>query len=222
MPSDKNDKQQMEIKITDRRRFTEDAMAKTPVEDSETEQPKPRPAPETGSGAPAKAAAPPLPPSPVPPPAAPSPAPPAAQSAPAGDRLPVPSPEQRAESSRAYKESVESLDERIRRELGGQALGSEFKVGFDRIVEPLYVTALVQLGFMGQEGQQRRVDIIGARQSIDAINLLQEKTEGNLASSENELLEDILYDLRMKYLEITNALARAVHNPPEGSPNATL
>jgi hypothetical protein len=78
------------------------------------------------------------------------------------------------------------------------------------------VTALVQMGFMGQEGNQRRVDIVGARQSIDAINLLQEKTKGNLTPAEAAMLEDVLYDLRMKYLEITNALARAVQNPPEG------
>jgi len=111
------------------------------------------------------------------------------------------------------------MDEQLRRELGGQAMPDDFKIGFDRIVEPLYVTALVQLGFMGQEGQaQRRVDIIGARQSIDALNLLQEKTKGNLTPAEITVLEDVLYDIRMKYLEVTNALARAVKNPSQGQP----
>ena len=130
---------------------------------------------------------------------------------------PRPSEAERAESDRAYRESTGALDDEIRRELGGQPLGEEFKTGFDRIVEPLYVTALVQMGFMGQEGEtQRRVDIVGARQSIDALSLLQEKTKGNLTPAEARLLEDIVYDLRMKYLEITNALARAVQNPPEG------
>jgi hypothetical protein len=125
---------------------------------------------------------------------------------------------EREENTRAYRESTAALDDQIRRELGGQAPGDDFKTGFDRVVEPLYVTALVQLGFMGQEGQnQRRVDIIGARQSIDALSLLQEKTKGNLTQAEAALLEDVLYDIRMKYLEITNALARAVQTPP-GTP----
>lgn len=207
MPSDKK---QTEFKITDRRRFSEDATAEETTHDREAEQPAPRSVPAAGSSAAEK---------PVESPQAPV-APP--QHAP-GDgehHPPSPSAEQRAESDRAYKRSTDALDEQIRRELSGQPLGDDFKVGFDRVVEPLYVTALVQLGFMGQEGQnQRRVDIIGARQSIDALNLLQEKTKGNLTPAENTLLEDILYDLRMKYLEITNALARAVQNPPEGAPS---
>jgi hypothetical protein len=132
---------------------------------------------------------------------------------------PGPTAQQKDESSRAYKKSTDEMDAQIRRELGGQTAPDDFKVGFDRIVEPLYVTTLVQLGFMGQENQaQRRVDIIGARQSIDALTLLQEKTKGNLAASETALLEDVLYDVRMKYLEVTNALARAVQNPPAGKP----
>lgn len=135
---------------------------------------------------------------------------------------PGPTTEQKDESSRAYKKSTDEMDAQIRRELGGQAVPDDFKVGFDRIVEPLYVTALVQLGFMGQENQnQRRVDIVGARQSVDALSLLQEKTKGNLAASEAALLEDVLYDVRMKYLEVTNALARAVQNPPAGQPGGS-
>jgi hypothetical protein len=139
--------------------------------------------------------------------------------APPEDRPAPPTASERAENTRAYQASTAAMDEQIRRELGGQLASDDLKAGFDRVVEPLYVTALVQMGFMGQEGQnQRRIDIIGARQSIDALSLLQEKTKGNLTAAENTLLEDVVYDLRMKYLEITNALARAVQNPPENSP----
>jgi hypothetical protein len=135
---------------------------------------------------------------------------------------PGPSAQQKADSSRAYKKSTDEMDAQIRQELGGKAMPDDFKIGFDRIVEPLYVTALVQLGFMGQENQaQRRVDIIGARQSIDALTLLQEKTQGNLQAGETSLLEDVLYDVRMKYMEVTNALARAVQNPPPGKPGGS-
>jgi hypothetical protein len=134
-----------------------------------------------------------------------------------------PTADQRDENTRLYQESTAALDDQIRRELGDRANPDDLKAGFDRIVEPLYVTALVQLGFMGQEGQaQRRIDIIGARQSIDSLSLLQEKTKGNLTQSEARLLEDILYDIRMKYLEITNALARAVQNPPDNPPGGSL
>ncbi len=40
-----------------------------------------------------------------------------------------------------------------------------------------------------------------AKQTIDIISLLQEKTRGNLDQGEDKLMEEVLYDLRMKYVE---------------------
>jgi hypothetical protein len=140
----------------------------------------------------------------------------------APEQRPSATAEERAAGDRAYRQSTDAMDAQLRREIGGQAVSDEFKTGFERILEPFYVTALMQLGFMGQESQaQRRVDIIGARQSIDSLILLQQKTAGNLTPEETAILEDVLYDLRMRYLEITNAVAKAVQNPPAGSPGAT-
>lgn len=42
-----------------------------------------------------------------------------------------------------------------------------------------------------------------ARQSIDLLGLLEEKTKGNLTGDEERLLTQILFDLRMRYLELT-------------------
>jgi hypothetical protein len=42
-----------------------------------------------------------------------------------------------------------------------------------------------------------------ARQSIDLLGLLEEKTRGNLTGDEERLLTQILFDLRMRYLELT-------------------
>ena len=44
----------------------------------------------------------------------------------------------------------------------------------------LYMTAMLQLGLMQEEGGQPRIDLIGARQTIDTLGLLAEKTKGNL------------------------------------------
>jgi hypothetical protein len=197
----KDKKNEPEFTVTDRRRFSEesDERSETP-HSTEAEAQRPAPATETaGENRPGE--------------------PVSGEAASPEDRPAPPSAAERAENTRAYQASTAALDDQLRRELGGQLAADDLKAGFDRVVEPLYVTALVQMGFMGQEGQgQRRVDIIGARQSIDALSLLQEKTKGNLTAAEGSLLEDVLYDLRMKYLEITNALARAVQNPPEGAP----
>jgi hypothetical protein len=44
-----------------------------------------------------------------------------------------------------------------------------------------------------------------ARQTIDLIGMLEEKTKGNLSGDEERLLGQILYDLRMRYVELSKA-----------------
>jgi hypothetical protein len=66
---------------------------------------------------------------------------------------------------------------------------------------------------MHEQGGQPRVDLIGARQTIDTLSLLSEKTKGNLTSVEQNFLQNCLYELRMAYVEVTNALAR----PPQAA-----
>jgi hypothetical protein len=73
------------------------------------------------------------------------------------------------------------------------------------------MTAMLQLGLMHQQGEQPRMDIIGARQTIDTLSLLAEKTKGNLTSIEEAFLQNSLYEVRMAYVEVTNSLSR----PPQ-------
>jgi hypothetical protein len=78
---------------------------------------------------------------------------------------------------------------------------------------------MLQLGIMHREGEDPRPDIIGARQTIDTLGVLKDKTKGNLTKQEENLLQNVLFELRMAFLEITNALTR----PPaqsEAKPHA--
>ncbi len=84
---------------------------------------------------------------------------------------------------------------------------------FERFMASLYMTAMLQLGLMREEGSQPHIDLIGARQTIDTISLLSEKTKGNLTAAEENFLQNSLYELRMAYVEVTNALAR----PPQAT-----
>jgi len=77
----------------------------------------------------------------------------------------------------------------------------------------LYMTAMVQMGMMHEQGGQPTVDIVGARQTIDTLGMLAEKTKGNLTPKEQGFLQNCLYELRMAYVEVTNALARAPQSP---------
>jgi hypothetical protein len=118
--------------------------------------------------------------------------------------------EQEAQAA-AYKESSKDLDKQV--EMSGHS-AKDFEITFERFLASLYMTAMLQLGLMRQQGGQPQVDIIGARQTIDTLSLLAEKTKGNLTATEQNFLQNSLYELRMAYVEVTNALAR----PPQPGP----
>jgi hypothetical protein len=115
--------------------------------------------------------------------------------------------EQKAQAD-AYRKSSDALDSRV--ELSGRS-AKEFEMTFERFMASLYMTAMMQLGLMHQQGEQPRMDIIGARQTIDTLALLAEKTRGNLTSTEENFLQNSLYEVRMAYVEVTNELSR----PPQ-------
>jgi hypothetical protein len=126
----------------------------------------------------------------------------------------MPTPPTKAEQdaqAAAYRQSSKDLDNEV--ELSGHS-AKEFEITFERFMAQLYMTAMLQLGLMRQQGEQPRVDIIGARLTIDTLSLISEKTKGNLTAAEENFLHNSLYELRMAYVEVTNALAR----PPQPGP----
>lgn len=115
--------------------------------------------------------------------------------------------EQKAQHD-AYKQSARDLDTKV--ELSGHS-SKELEMSFERFMASLYMTAMMQLGLMHEQGGQPGVDLIGARQTIDTLGMISEKTKGNLTPKEQGFLQNCLYELRMAYVEVTNALA----HPPQ-------
>jgi hypothetical protein len=145
-------------------------------------------------------------------------APPAPDAAAAGEpgepQMPPPPPDEEAAAQKsAYEESNRKLNDQLKERLGNRDM-KQFEMTFERFVASLYMTALLQLGMAAPEGEQPRVDIMGARQSIDTIALLQEKTKGNLTDREKNMLQQALYELRMAWLEVMNAINRASTQAP--------
>jgi hypothetical protein len=97
-------------------------------------------------------------------------------------------------------------------------LGRGAEMNFDKLVQSLYMTAALQMGAGTQPGEQPRVDILGARQSIDMLSVLTEKTKGNLTDKEQRLLQNALFELRMMFMEITNAISSSAHHPSAKPP----
>jgi Domain of unknown function (DUF1844) len=121
-----------------------------------------------------------------------------------------------ADQHAAYSESTKQLDEMLAKSSPGTRRPAATEMDFEKLVQSIYMTAALQLGAGTQPGEQPRVDILGARQSIDMLNVLGEKTKGNLTDKEQRLLQNALFELRMTFLEITNAIASSAQNPPAG------
>jgi len=131
----------------------------------------------------------------------------------------LPSPQEQQASAAAYQESTREIDEQIEQEMRKQGRphrAQDFEITFEKFIASLYMTALMQLGLAAPQGAKPEVDLIGARQTVDTLALLQEKTKGNLTPAEDNMLRNCLYELRMAYLEVTNLITR----PPQAGPGA--
>ncbi len=129
---------------------------------------------------------------------------------------PPPTAEENDQARRAYEMTADRLDTAIRSANPG--MDHPPAMSFEQLVQSVYMTAMMQLGAATHEGQQPQVDILGARQSIDMLGVLAEKTKGNLTLEETRLLDSALFELRMAFLEITQALARsAAAKAPAGA-----
>jgi hypothetical protein len=128
--------------------------------------------------------------------------------------LPEPTAEESAEQHSAYQESSQQLDSMLRQ--ANPDMGPSAAVTMEHVIQSIYISAIVAMGAATEPGQKPRIDIVGARQSIDMLAVLQEKTKGNLTEKEQRLLQNALFELRMMFLEITNAITQQAQNPPKG------
>lgn len=131
------------------------------------------------------------------------------------DEPPALTAEQMEQARAAYQATADRLDTAIRAANPGMEHPPE--MNFEQIVHSVYMTAIMQLGGATPEGQQPQVDLLGARQSIDMLGVLAEKTKGNLSDAESRLLDNALFEIRMGFLEITQALARSAAAKAPGS-----
>jgi hypothetical protein len=190
MPDSKN--KQDSFTVTDRRLFTPDGELRKEASEEEISTSAPASPATSTQRAPGSASA------------------AAAPEAPDPSVPPPPSVAEQKEQADAYRKSSKELDARV--ELSGHS-AKEMEMTFERFMASLYMTSMMQLGLMQEERGQPRIDLLGARQTIDTLSLLSEKTKGNLTAVEENFLQNCLYELRMAYVEVTNALAR----PPQAT-----
>jgi hypothetical protein len=202
--------------VTDRRKFTLDGEPRPDADPSPEREPRMDTPP------------PPATPQATPQPA-PAPGPPseihevfqsdAGDSDPGESELPPPPSALEIEQARAaYQQTSERLDTAVRAANPGAERPPA--VSFEQIVQSIYMTAIMQLGGGTPEGQQPKVDLMGARQSIDMLTILGDKTKSNLTPPEAQMMDNALFELRMGFLEVTQALARSAARAQPGPPPA--
>jgi hypothetical protein len=83
---------------------------------------------------------------------------------------------------------------------------------FVAFVLSLVHTAAVHFGDVAdpQGGQKAEANLPAAQQMIDILSLLEEKTRGNLTTEERQLLDQVLFELRMRYVEAQKGTSRII------------
>jgi acyl-CoA-binding protein len=109
--------------------------------------------------------------------------------------------ELRKKVDETWKETVSKEKQKLNQEPPAQAQQRE--VNFISFVTSLGLQALFALGATGEADSKDspKVDLQQARYLIEAIAMLKEKTSGNLTTEETNLIEELLYSLRMQYIQ---------------------
>jgi hypothetical protein len=129
---------------------------------------------------------------------------------------PAPTAEESHRQKEAYEASAQRLEDLLRAQNPG--MGAPPAVTFEHLVQQFYVSAMIQMGAGAQEGQRPRVDIVGARNTIDLLGVLEVKTRGNLTDAEIRTLDSVLFEVRMAFLELTSMISVQAMQPPPGPP----
>ena len=103
------------------------------------------------------------------------------------------------------EESKTKVEEKIEQPPGKNGAAQEGplpEIDFTHFMFSLSTSALIQLGEIEDPFTKKLVKNLPlAKQTIDLIGLLNEKTKGNLTPDEEKVMEHLLYDLRMRYIK---------------------
>jgi len=106
------------------------------------------------------------------------------------------------ESARPGKQGAEAAGSPAGK--GAPPEWTPIKVTFPTFLLSLHTSALIHLGIIPDPvSNQRSVELEMGRQNIELVEMLKEKTAGNLTEDEGRLLDNILYELRMAYIQVS-------------------
>ncbi|MGE3176488.1 MAG: DUF1844 domain-containing protein [Vicinamibacterales bacterium] len=89
------------------------------------------------------------------------------------------------------------------------------ELNFTAFVISLASSAAIHLGDMPNPdtGMTAPPNLDGATQMIEILSLLEQKTKGNLTAEERQVLEQVLYELRMRFVQVSSAGGKRIIEP---------
>lgn len=119
-----------------------------------------------------------------------------------------------------WKAEAKAEKERLAGETEAPADEAMPEASFIELVNLLVMQALAGLGLMaGADGQRIPPNMAAAKHSIDMLQMLEDKTKGNLTDEEGKLLDQVLYEMRMRFVQMAGgggAPGAAPGTPPAG------
>lgn len=78
------------------------------------------------------------------------------------------------------------------------------KIDFKTFISSLYMSSIVSMGLVPDPlTKENKKNLEFARETIEILQILKEKTKGNLSEDEDKFLSECIYNLMMKYVEVT-------------------
>jgi hypothetical protein len=112
------------------------------------------------------------------------------------------SDEIKVNDKRGQKQTSESVDQTIVEQQANQE--SISSIGFANLIVSLGTSAMIHMGIVENPvTKQKEKDLSGARQEIDLIEMLRDKTKGNLTDAEKKVLEQVLHELHTRFIEVS-------------------
>jgi hypothetical protein len=141
----------------------------------------------------------------TPPPAAPLPDPPQREHEPVPEPMSEPMSEPRTERRQAERRQPQPRPESRRRSLADKAANPG--TPFTNFVEQLIAQAYMSLGLLRNPYEpETKVDAVAARQMIEILSVLKEKTQGNLDPDEEDFLDTHLGELKLAFVQRTKTI----------------
>ena len=144
----------------------------------------------------------------------PDPPPPTASSEPLPQPPPQPAPQPPKATPAPDSKQAQTARRAYERQAGS---GGGTQIDFETVILSISTSAMFQLGLVqDQGGHQIPPDPEAARHTIDMLGVLQQKTQGNLTPTEQQLLDQVLYELRMAYVQVASGQPLKPQRPPAG------